>query len=66
MKFRSIQLCKRKSAVFKAIQFKLADMATQREAAELPLLRAAWMEDNHKKCGLQGRVFTRLCSFCTA
>src|SRR5512137_2415212 len=32
---------------FQAIQFKLADMATQLEAAELLLLRAAWMEDNH-------------------
>jgi alkylation response protein AidB-like acyl-CoA dehydrogenase len=30
-----------------AIQFKLADMATQLDAAELLLLRAAWMEDNH-------------------
>ena len=27
------------------IQFKLADMATQLDAAELLLLRAAWMED---------------------
>ena len=30
-----------------AIQFKLADMATQLEAAELLLLKAAWMEQNH-------------------
>jgi alkylation response protein AidB-like acyl-CoA dehydrogenase len=30
-----------------AIQFKLADMATQLDAAELLLLRAAWMEQNH-------------------
>ncbi|MFH1081531.1 MAG: acyl-CoA dehydrogenase family protein [Pseudomonadota bacterium] len=29
-----------------AIQFKLADMATQLEAAELLLLKAAWMEQN--------------------
>ncbi|MDH7498521.1 MAG: acyl-CoA dehydrogenase family protein [Syntrophomonadaceae bacterium] len=33
-------------ASFQAIQFKLADMATELEAAELMLLRAAWMEDN--------------------
>ena len=30
-----------------AIQFKLADMATQLEAAELLLLKAAWMEQNN-------------------
>jgi alkylation response protein AidB-like acyl-CoA dehydrogenase len=34
-------------STFKAIQFKLADMATELDAAELLLLRAAWMEDNH-------------------
>jgi len=34
-------------ASFQAIQFKLADMATQLEAAELLLLRAAWLEDNN-------------------
>jgi len=33
-------------ATFQAIQFKLADMATELDAAELLLLRAAWMEDN--------------------
>jgi len=32
-------------ATFQAIQFKLADMATELDAAELLLLRAAWMED---------------------
>jgi len=32
---------------FQAIQFKLADMATELDAAELLLLRAAWMEDHH-------------------
>ncbi len=32
---------------FQAIQFKLADMATELDAAELMLLRAAWLEDNH-------------------
>ena len=35
-------------STFQAIQFKLADMATELEAAELLLLRAAWMEDNHQ------------------
>lgn len=30
---------------FQAIQFKLADMATELDAAELLLLRAAWLED---------------------
>ncbi len=30
-----------------AIQFKLADMAMEVDAAELLTLRAAWMEDNH-------------------
>jgi alkylation response protein AidB-like acyl-CoA dehydrogenase len=34
-------------ADFQAIQWKLADMATQLDAAELLLLRAAWMEDQH-------------------
>jgi len=33
-------------ATFQAIQFKLADMATELDAAELMLLRAAWIEDN--------------------
>ncbi len=33
-------------AVNQAIQFKLADMATELDAAELLLLRAAWLEDN--------------------
>jgi alkylation response protein AidB-like acyl-CoA dehydrogenase len=31
---------------FQAIQFKLADMATELDAAELLVLRAAWLEDN--------------------
>ena len=34
-------------STLQAIQFKLADMATELDAAELMLLRAAWMEDNH-------------------
>ncbi len=33
---------------FQAIQWKLANMATQLEAAELMVLRAAWLEDNKK------------------
>jgi alkylation response protein AidB-like acyl-CoA dehydrogenase len=35
-------------ASFQAIQWKLADMATRLDAAELLTLRAAWMEDNHQ------------------
>ena len=35
-------------ANFQAIQWKLADMATQLDAAELLILRAAWLETNHK------------------
>ena len=34
-------------STLQAIQFKLADMATELDAAELLLLRAAWMEDNN-------------------
>jgi alkylation response protein AidB-like acyl-CoA dehydrogenase len=34
-------------STFQAIQFKLADMATELDASELLLLRAAWMEDNN-------------------
>ena len=33
---------------FQAIQWKIADMATQLDAAELLILRAAWLEQNHK------------------
>jgi alkylation response protein AidB-like acyl-CoA dehydrogenase len=33
---------------FQAIQWKLADMATQLDAAELLTLRAAWLEQSHK------------------
>jgi alkylation response protein AidB-like acyl-CoA dehydrogenase len=35
-------------AAFQAIQWKLADMATELDAAELLTLRAAWLEDNGK------------------
>jgi alkylation response protein AidB-like acyl-CoA dehydrogenase len=34
-------------STFQAIQFKLADMATELEAAELLLLKAAWLKDNN-------------------
>jgi alkylation response protein AidB-like acyl-CoA dehydrogenase len=34
---------------FQAIQFKLADMATQIDAARLLIYRAAWMKDNQKQ-----------------
>jgi hypothetical protein len=34
-------------SAFQAIQWKLADMAAALDAAELLLLRAAWMEDQH-------------------
>ena len=34
-------------AKFQAIQFKLADMATQVELARLAVYRAAWLKDNH-------------------
>jgi len=33
-------------STFQAIQFKLADMATELDAAEMLLLKAAWLEDN--------------------
>jgi alkylation response protein AidB-like acyl-CoA dehydrogenase len=33
-------------STFQAIQFKMADMATELDAAELMLLRAAWLEDH--------------------
>lgn len=33
-------------AAFQAIQFKLAEMATELDAAEMLTLRAAWLEDN--------------------
>ena len=35
-------------SVLQAIQFKLADIATELDAAELLTLRAAWLEDNKK------------------
>jgi alkylation response protein AidB-like acyl-CoA dehydrogenase len=38
-------------ANLQAIQFKLADMATDIEAARLLCLRAAWLKDNHQPYG---------------
>ncbi|QKJ32215.1 acyl-CoA dehydrogenase [Mucilaginibacter mali] len=38
-------------AEHQAIQFKLADMATQIEAARLLCLKAAWLKDNHQPYG---------------
>ena len=35
-----------------AIQFKLADMATEIEAARLLCLKAAWLKDNHLDYGM--------------
>lgn len=37
-------------AQFQAISFKLADMATQIEAAEALLYNAAWLKNEHRKC----------------
>jgi len=45
---------------FQAIQWKLADMATELDAAELMLLKAAWMEDNHldyEKASAQAKMY---------
>jgi alkylation response protein AidB-like acyl-CoA dehydrogenase len=47
-------------ATFQAIQFKLADMATELDAAELLLLRAAWMEDkglNYEKESAMAKMY---------
>ncbi len=45
---------------FQAIQFKLADMATQIEAARLLVWQAAWLKDNHQPFGKEaamGKLF---------
>lgn len=39
-----------------AIQFKLADMATQIEAARLLCLKAAWLKDQHQSYSLAGSM----------
>ncbi|MGE5111693.1 MAG: acyl-CoA dehydrogenase [Acidobacteriaceae bacterium] len=41
---------------FQAIQWKLADMATEIEAARLLTMRAAWLKDNHMKTTLESSM----------
>ena len=41
---------------FQAIQFKLATMATQIEAARLLVYRAAWMKQNNKRCSREASI----------
>ncbi len=43
-------------AEFQAIQFKLADMATQIEAARLLTMQAAYLKDNNKKVTKQSAM----------
>src|SRR2546425_12918107 len=40
-------------ADFQATQWKLADMATELEAARLLAYRAAWMRDQQRRCSLE-------------
>ena len=40
-------------ADFQATQWKLADMATELEAARLLAYRAAWLRDHQKRCSLE-------------
>ncbi len=41
---------------FQAIQWKLADMATEVDAARMLTLRAAWLKDNHMKTTLESSM----------
>ena len=41
---------------FQAISFKLADMATELEAAKLLTYRAAWLKDNHLDCTVESAM----------
>ena len=41
---------------FQAIQWKLADMATEIDAARLLTLRAAWLKDNHRNTTLESSM----------
>ncbi|HEU5401108.1 MAG TPA: acyl-CoA dehydrogenase [Terriglobales bacterium] len=41
---------------FQAIQWKLADIATEVDAARLLTMRAAWMKDNHMKTTLESSM----------
>ena len=43
-------------ADFQAIQFKLADMATQLDAARLLIYRSAWLKDQHKPFGKEAAM----------
>jgi len=45
-----------KISTFQAIQHKLADMATEIEAAELLMLKAAWLRDHNKPFGQAGAM----------
>jgi alkylation response protein AidB-like acyl-CoA dehydrogenase len=55
-------------AAFQAIQWKLADMATQLEASRLLVLRASWMRDRDERCSreaAQAKLFaSRTANFC--
>ena len=47
-------------STFQAIQWKLADMATELDAAELLTLKAAWLEDHHlphEKAAAMAKMF---------
>lgn len=46
----------RKISEFQAIQWKLADMATEIDAARLLTMRAAWLKDHHKKTTLESSM----------
>ncbi len=53
---------------FQAVQWKLADMATQIEASRLLTLRAAWLRDQNEPCGhvaAQAKLFaSKTANFC--
>jgi alkylation response protein AidB-like acyl-CoA dehydrogenase len=46
----------RRISEFQAIQWKLADMATEIDAARLLTLRAAWLKDNHRTTTLESSM----------
>ena len=49
-------------AEFQAVQWMIADMATEIEAARLLMLRAAWLKDNGLPCGPQASMAKLLAS----
>ncbi|MFT4539999.1 MAG: butyryl-CoA dehydrogenase [Planctomycetota bacterium] len=55
-------------AKFQAIQWKLADMSTQLDAARLLVHRAAWLRDQGQPCGRQAAQAklhaSKMCNFC--